>query len=87
MFAGLTANINHQLNTPPPTMPTYNKSLEARGRTDQSLETAFFVVGGAAVAASVATLVVGTLKLKRNTFALAPVAAPGVVGASVSVGF
>ncbi|MGZ3426194.1 MAG: tetratricopeptide repeat protein [Polyangia bacterium] len=87
VFAGLTANINHQLNQPSASMPTYNKSLESRGRTDQALETAFFVVGGAAVAASVATLVIGTQKVKRNSFALAPVVGPGHVGASVSVGF
>jgi hypothetical protein len=87
VFAGLTANINHQLNQPSGSTPTYNKSLEARGRTDQALETAFFVVGGAAVAAGVATLVVGTQKLKRNTFALAPVVGPSQVGASFSVGF
>jgi tetratricopeptide (TPR) repeat protein len=87
VFAGLTANINHQLNQPASSMPTYNKSLEARGRTDQSLETAGFVVGGAALAAGVATLVVGTQKLERNRFALAPLVGPGRVGASFGMGF
>jgi tetratricopeptide (TPR) repeat protein len=87
VFAGYTASVNHTLNNPPPTMPTYNKALESRGRTDQALETAFFVIGGAAVAASVATLVIGTQKVKRNSFALAPVAGPGRVGASLSVSF
>jgi tetratricopeptide (TPR) repeat protein len=89
VFAGLTANINHQLNNPaksnPP--PLYDKSLESRGRTDQAVETAFFAVGGAAIVAGATTLIVGTQKVKRNTFELTPAVGPGRVGASFSVGF
>jgi tetratricopeptide (TPR) repeat protein len=87
VFAGLTANVNRQLNDPSGTSPTYSKSLESRGRTYQALETAGFVVGGAAAAAAVATLVVGHLKIKRNTFAVVPVVSPTRVAASLSVSF
>jgi tetratricopeptide (TPR) repeat protein len=86
-FAGLTASINHQLNTPSGSMPVYDKSLESKGRTYQTLETTFFVVGGAAVVAGVTTFVLGTQKVKRNTFALAPVLGPTQVGASLQGSF
>jgi tetratricopeptide (TPR) repeat protein len=86
VFAGQTASINHQLNSPGPDA-TYSKSLESRGRTFQALETAGFVVGGAAVVASVATLVIGSHKIKKNTFALAPAVGPGHVGVSVGGSF
>jgi len=51
------------------------------------LETASFVVGGAALAAGVATLVIGTHKVKRNTFALAPAVGPGHVAVSLAGSF
>jgi tetratricopeptide (TPR) repeat protein len=86
-FAGLTAKTNDELNHPSGTMPTYDKSLESKGRTYQALETAFFVVGGAAVVAGVATFLVGTQKVKRNNFALAPIVAPTQVGASFGLSF
>jgi tetratricopeptide (TPR) repeat protein len=86
-FAGLTAHIDDQLNHPSGTTPTYDKSLEAKGRTYQSLETALFVVGGAAVATGVASFLLGTHKVKRNTFALTPVVGPTRVGASFGMSF
>ena len=86
VFAGQTASINHQLNSPAPNA-TYSRSLESRGRTFQMLETASFVVGGAALAAGVATLVIGTHKVKRNTFALAPAVGPGHVAVSLAGSF
>lgn len=86
-FAGLTAKTNDELNHPSGTMPTFNRSLESKGRTYQSLETALFVVGGAALATGVATFMVGTQKVKRNTFALLPVVGPTQVGASFGASF
>jgi tetratricopeptide (TPR) repeat protein len=86
-FAGLTAHVNQQLNNPGGPMPTYDKSLEQKGRTYHALETAFFVVGGAAVATGVVALIVGTQKVKRNTFALAPAVGPTQVGASFGMSF
>ena len=62
-------------------------TMGPRGRTFQALETAGFVVGGAALAAGVATLVIGTQKVKRNNFALAPAVGPGHVGVSVGGSF
>lgn len=87
VFAGQTASIDHQLNSPSGGMPVYNKSLESRGRTYQTLETTFFVVGGAAAVAAVATLVAGTVKIKRNSFALAPTGGPGQAGLSFAGSF
>jgi tetratricopeptide (TPR) repeat protein len=86
-FAGLTDGINHQLNHPPAGAPVYDKSLESRGHTDQTLETALFAVGGAAVVAGVATFLVGTHKVKRNRFAFAPALGAHQVGASLGFGF
>ena len=65
----------------------YNKSLEQKGRIDQTLETTFFVVGGAALAAGVATLVVGQLDVKRNTFALVPSLGPTHAAACFRMSF
>ena len=86
-FAASTASINRQLNDPSSPMPTYDKSLESRGRTNQALETALFVAGGAALAAGVSCLVLGTQKVKRNRFALAPAVGPTTVGATFAVQF
>ncbi|HEY1585425.1 MAG TPA: tetratricopeptide repeat protein [Polyangia bacterium] len=87
VFAGYTASVNHALNNPSSPSPVYNHTLEGKGRTDQALETAFFVVGGVAVATGVTALVLGTLKIKNNTFALAPVVGPTRVGATFRVSF
>lgn len=86
-FAGLTAHVNGQLNNPGGSMPTYDKSLESKGRTYQTLETTFFVVGGVAVAAGVTAILVGTHKVKRNTFAIAPILGPTQAGASFGASF
>jgi tetratricopeptide (TPR) repeat protein len=89
IMAGQTASINHQLNNPPVTKPApiYNKPLESKGRVDQALETTFFVVGGVAAAAGVTALIIGTQKVQRNTFALAPSVGPSHVGATFRMGF
>lgn len=87
VFAGYAASVNDKLNNPSGDAPVYNKNLESKGRADQALETAFFVAGGAAVVASVATLVVGQLKIKNNSFALAPSVGPSRVAATLKVTF
>lgn len=87
VFAGYTASVNRSLNDPSAPMPTYNHALENKGRIDQALETAFFVVGGVAVATGVTALVAGTLAVKRNRFALAPIVGPTRLGASLRVSF
>ncbi|HWE26769.1 MAG TPA: tetratricopeptide repeat protein [Polyangia bacterium] len=87
VFAYYTAHVNDTLNNPPSTMPTYNKSLEQKGRTDQALETAFFAVGGAALVAGVTALVVGELAVKRNTFAFVPSVGPTHAAATFRVRF
>ncbi len=86
-FAGITVRVNDQLNNPTGPMPTYDKSLAARGRTDQALETVFFAVGGAAIAAGAACVILGTHKIHRNTFALVPVVGPTTVGATLGGSF
>lgn len=87
VFAGYTASVNHSLNVPSSPMPMYNHALESRGRIDRALETAGFVVGGAAVAAGVTALALGAVKVKNNRFALAPDVGPTRVGASLRVSF
>ncbi len=91
VFAGITSNINGKLNSPAQPSnggrPIFSKTLEAKGRTDQALETAFFAVGGAAVVAGVATLIVGSKRLKRMTYAVAPAIGPHEVAATLSLRF
>ncbi|HEX4460886.1 MAG TPA: hypothetical protein VIA18_23060, partial [Polyangia bacterium] len=91
VFAGITANINDKLNAPAQPSnggrPIFSKSLEAKGRTDQACETAFFAVGGAAVVAGVATLIVGTKRLKRMTYAVAPAIGAHSVAATFDLRF
>jgi tetratricopeptide (TPR) repeat protein len=87
VFAGYAASVNDKLNNPSGDTPVYNHNLESKGHADQALETAFFVAGGAAVAASVVTLVVGQLKIKNNSFALAPAVGPSRVAATLRVSF
>lgn len=91
VFAGITSNINGKLNSPAQPSnggrPIFSKTLEAKGRTDQALETAFFAVGGAAVVAGVATLIVGSKRLKRMTYAVTPAIGPRGVAATLSLRF
>ncbi len=90
-FAGLTASANQDLNHPQPPagggLPIYSRAAEAQARTYQTLETPSFVIGGAALVAGVTVFVLGTRKIKHNTFALVPLAGPGQVGASFGLEF
>lgn len=90
VFAGLTANVSHQLSSPTPTangLPAYSRSLESRGHVYQALSIAGFAVGGAAVVGGVTAILLGTRKIGRNRFALSPAVGAGHLGAAVSGSF
>jgi tetratricopeptide (TPR) repeat protein len=82
-FAGLTDSANHDINNPKPGAP-YDKDLESRGNTYQSVEIATFAVGGAALVTGVVLYVVGVKKSRSQRFAVAPGAGRGALSASAS---
>ncbi len=87
VFTGLTASVNHQLNHPPAQAP-FDPGLERRGETYQALETAFFVVGGAALVTGIIVYAVGHTRAHAATHAsVAPVVGTHAAGASLRFGF
>jgi tetratricopeptide (TPR) repeat protein len=89
VFAGLTVKTNDELNHPAQTNPPppYDKSLEQHGRLYQNLTPVMFAVGGVALAGGAALFVVGSKKVQRNRYALAPAIGPGHVAATFTAEF